>query len=92
MGVLSCRNYKALGVPSWRNHLHELVARLAVEHGGQLGEDGDVAHDAGRALGGGGVGGDCPGQKPPFWAVKHPARPYRSAIENRCTSGNAEAA
>jgi hypothetical protein len=21
---------------------------------------------------------DCPGRKPPFWAVKHPARPYKS--------------
>ena len=24
--------------------------------------------------------GDCPGQKPPFSAVKRPARPYRSPI------------
>ena len=25
----------------------------------------------------------CPGHKPPFLAVKRPARPYKSAIENR---------
>ena len=24
----------------------------------------------------------CPGQKPPFWAVKRPARPYKSATQN----------
>ena len=24
----------------------------------------------------------CPGRKPPFWAVKCPARPYKSAIQN----------
>ena len=28
---------------------------------------------------------DCPpgAQKPPFWAVKRPARPYKTAIEKR---------
>ena len=30
-----------------------------------------------------------PGQKSPFWAVKHPARPYKSAIESRFTVENA---
>ena len=25
----------------------------------------------------------CPGRRPPFWVVKRPARPHRSAIENR---------
>ena len=25
----------------------------------------------------------CPGRKTPFLAVKHPAHPYKSAIENR---------
>jgi hypothetical protein len=24
----------------------------------------------------------CPRRKPPFWAVKRPARPYKSAIQN----------
>ena len=28
----------------------------------------------------------CAGRNPPFLAVKHPARPYKSAIENRCTA------
>jgi hypothetical protein len=27
----------------------------------------------------------CPGRKPPFLVVKRPARPYKSAIENRFT-------
>jgi hypothetical protein len=26
---------------------------------------------------------DCPGRKPPFLAVKRPARPYKSAIQKR---------
>ena len=30
----------------------------------------------------------CPGRKPPFLAVKHPARPYKSTIERRVTVGN----
>jgi hypothetical protein len=25
----------------------------------------------------------CPGRRPPFSAVKRPARPYKSAIQNR---------
>ena len=29
--------------------------------------------------------GHCPGRKPPFLAVKHPARPYKRTIENRFT-------
>jgi hypothetical protein len=24
----------------------------------------------------------CPGRKPPFWAVRRPARPYKSPIQN----------
>jgi hypothetical protein len=32
--------------------------------------------------------GHCPGRKPPFWAIKHPARPYKGAIQNRFTVGN----
>jgi hypothetical protein len=36
--------------------------------------------------------GNCPGRKPPFFAVKRPARPYKTAIENRFTVGNAKAA
>jgi hypothetical protein len=34
----------------------------------------------------------CPGRKPPFLAAKRPARPYKSAIQNRFTVGNAEGA
>jgi hypothetical protein len=34
----------------------------------------------------------CPGQKPSLWAVKRPVRPYKSAIQNRFTVGNAEGA
>jgi hypothetical protein len=30
-------------------------------------------------------GGDCPGQKAPFFAVKHTPRPHRSAIQTRFT-------
>jgi hypothetical protein len=26
---------------------------------------------------------NCPRRKPPFWAVKRPARPYKSPIQNR---------
>ena len=33
-----------------------------------------------------------PSQKTMFWAVKRPARPYKSAIENRFTMGNAKGA
>ena len=32
----------------------------------------------------------CPGPKPPFLAVKRPARPHKSAIENRFAMGNAK--
>jgi hypothetical protein len=28
---------------------------------------------------------DCPGRKPAFLVFKRPARPYKSAIENRFT-------
>jgi hypothetical protein len=34
----------------------------------------------------------CPGRKPPCLAVKRPARPHKSAIENRFTAGNATGA
>jgi hypothetical protein len=34
----------------------------------------------------------CPGRKPPFLAVKRPARPYKSAIQNRFTVENAKGA
>ena len=27
------------------------------------------------------TGGGTRGRKPPFWAIKHPARPYKSAVE-----------
>jgi hypothetical protein len=29
------------------------------------------------------------GKEPPVWAVKRPARPYKIAIQNRVTAGNA---
>jgi hypothetical protein len=32
----------------------------------------------------------CPNRKPPFLAVKRPARPYKSAIESRFTMENAK--
>jgi hypothetical protein len=32
----------------------------------------------------------CPGRKPPFSAVKRPARPYKSATQTRFTVGNAK--
>jgi hypothetical protein len=32
----------------------------------------------------------CPGQKPPFVAVRHPARPYKRAARNRSTVENAK--
>jgi hypothetical protein len=35
---------------------------------------------------------DCPARKPPFLAVKRPARPYKTAIRNRFTLENAKAA
>ena len=35
---------------------------------------------------------DCPGQKPPFLAVKRPARPYKTTIQNRFTMANAKGA
>ena len=34
----------------------------------------------------------CPGQKPPFLAVKRPARPYKTATQNRFTMGNTNGA
>jgi hypothetical protein len=34
----------------------------------------------------------CMGRKPPFWAVKRTARPYKSAIETRFTIENAKGA
>jgi hypothetical protein len=34
----------------------------------------------------------CPGRKPPFSAVKRPARPYKSPIQNRFTQENANGA
>jgi hypothetical protein len=34
----------------------------------------------------------CPGRKPPFWAAKRPARPYKTAIQNQFTVRNATAA
>ena len=36
--------------------------------------------------------GDCPGRKPPKWAGKRPARPYKNTIENRITVENAKGA
>jgi hypothetical protein len=33
----------------------------------------------------------CPGQRPPCLAVKRPARPYKSRIENRVVVGSAKA-
>jgi hypothetical protein len=35
---------------------------------------------------------NCSGRKPPFWAVKRLARPYRSFIQTRCAVGNANGA
>jgi hypothetical protein len=34
--------------------------------------------------------GPCSGRKPPFWAVERRARPYKKAIQKRCTVGNAK--
>jgi hypothetical protein len=34
----------------------------------------------------------CPGRKPPFSAVKHPARPYKNAMENRLKQENGNGA
>jgi hypothetical protein len=34
----------------------------------------------------------CPGRKPPFWAVKRPARPYKTATQKRFTVENAKGA
>ena len=34
----------------------------------------------------------CPGREPPFSAVTRPARPYKTAIQNRFKVGNAEGA
>jgi hypothetical protein len=42
---------------------------------------------AGRA---GGGRCHCPGRKPAVWAVKHPACPYKRAVRNRFTMGNAK--
>ena len=36
--------------------------------------------------------GHCPGRTPPFWAVKRPARPHKSAMENRFAQENAQGA
>jgi hypothetical protein len=33
----------------------------------------------------------CPGRKPPFWAVKPPARPYKKAIDSEFMIENAKA-
>jgi hypothetical protein len=38
------------------------------------------------------VGVDCPGRKPPFMAVKRPARPYKSPTQNRFAAENTKAA
>jgi hypothetical protein len=38
------------------------------------------------------VSGHCPGREPPFLAVKRPARPHRSTIQNQFTRENAEGA
>ena len=35
---------------------------------------------------------NCPGRKPPFFAVKRAAGPYKNAIESRFTAGNTQAA
>jgi hypothetical protein len=34
----------------------------------------------------------CPGQDPPFWAVKRFACPYKNAMQTRFTVGNAKGA
>jgi hypothetical protein len=34
----------------------------------------------------------CPGRKPPFLAVKHPARPYKRAVQTRFTMDSAKGA
>ena len=36
--------------------------------------------------------GVYPGRTSPFWAVKRPVRPYKSAIQNQFTTENAKAA
>jgi hypothetical protein len=58
------------------------------------------ASGGGPGQGGQGAGGRshwfgaefCPGREPPFLAVKRPARPYKSAIQNLFTMRNAEGA
>ncbi len=88
--------------PTWR--LSHLVKRgererVVVRLGDVLALDlailVQVEHREGKLgrLGRGNFFVHCPGRKPPFLAVKRPARPaYKPAIERRCTAGNAKGA
>ena len=61
---------------------------VGVERGGAAAEG-----DHQRADGGDDHAGDLPGdRKPPFLAVKRPARPCKRAIKNRFPLGNAKGA
>jgi hypothetical protein len=48
-------------------------------HGSMMDDPSTPMLDVGVSL------ASCPGRKPPFLTVKRPARPYKSAIENRFT-------
>jgi hypothetical protein len=86
-----------------RHHLREVEAALAVAHGGRHAAEAgrvrllvrvrervervEVRGPAARRL-----QLHCPGRKPPFLAVKHPARTHKSAIHTRCTVKHAKGA
>jgi hypothetical protein len=60
------------------DHRDELGLKVSKEHGVRLGEA--LFADEGLALA---LQPHCPGQKPPKRAVKRPARPYKSSIQNQ---------
>jgi hypothetical protein len=64
---------------------HVLGAVAARAFGADLARDGLPARRGGVLVVGRQRRQDCPGRKPPFLAVKRPARPYKSAIEKRFT-------
>ncbi len=51
---------------------------------------GAVEDRQGHVLGQPVLGRHCPGRKPPFLAVKRPARPYKSPIQNGLSQENAK--
>ena len=80
-------------VPMMKLRLANLAA--VVDRGDEPGDAGPVGHLEGVGRGLDAVGGEAEalcgvpllaaGRKPPFLAVKRPARPYKSTIENRFT-------